>query len=88
MHRGGIHAPNKTPNDDLKYKTIHNVEIQQKRNMESHLYSRMAMGLLLLPIGITILRILIELIGIWLINSTGQIISKISIGNGVNRPNF
>jgi len=145
LHRGGIHAPNKTPNDGLIYRTIHNVEIQQKRYLkkipcspggvihdyvpfyfgylspmmvqlktgqvsgydegqepliylvshaqtiqkkESHLYSQMAMGLLLLPIGITILRISIELIGIWLINGTGQIISTISTGNDVNRPNL
>lgn len=32
LRRGGIHAPNHTPDDGLIYKTIHNVEIQTKRS--------------------------------------------------------
>ena len=35
LHRRGIHSPNRTPRDGLIYKTIHNVEIQQKRNAKS-----------------------------------------------------
>ena len=31
LRRGGLHAPNFTPNDGLSYRTIHNVDIQQKR---------------------------------------------------------
>jgi hypothetical protein len=31
MQRGGLHAPNCTPTDELTYKTIHNLDIQQKR---------------------------------------------------------
>jgi len=31
MRRGGLHAPNYTPKDDLTYKTIHNLEVQEKR---------------------------------------------------------
>src|SRR6516165_9238491 len=31
LRRGGLHAPNHTPNDGLQYKTIHNVEIQEER---------------------------------------------------------
>ena len=34
MRRGGLHAPNHTPNDGLTYRTIHNVEIQAKRRVE------------------------------------------------------
>lgn len=31
MQRGGLHAPNCTPNDGLNYKTIHKLEVQEKR---------------------------------------------------------
>ncbi len=31
LQRGGLHAPNFTPQDGLKFKTIHNVDIQAKR---------------------------------------------------------
>ncbi len=31
MQRGGLHAPNCTPNDGLVYKTIHNLDVQEKR---------------------------------------------------------
>jgi len=31
LRRGGLHAPNHTPNDGLTYKTIHNVDIQRER---------------------------------------------------------
>jgi len=33
LRRGGIHAPNHTPNDGLNYRTIHNVEIQSQRSL-------------------------------------------------------
>lgn len=32
LRRGGIHAPNNSPNDGLEYKTIHDAEIQSKRS--------------------------------------------------------
>jgi len=32
IRRGGLHAPNFTPEDGLLYKTIHNEEIQQERH--------------------------------------------------------
>ena len=32
LRRGGLHAPNFTPNDGLQYKTIHNVNIQHSRH--------------------------------------------------------
>jgi hypothetical protein len=32
LERGGLHAPNFTPKDGLKYKTIHNVDVQAKRH--------------------------------------------------------
>lgn len=35
MQRGGIHAPNLTPQNGLEYRTIHNQEIQLKRRIES-----------------------------------------------------
>lgn len=31
LQRGGLHAPNHTPNDGLTYRTIHNLDIQQQR---------------------------------------------------------
>jgi hypothetical protein len=31
LRRGGLHAPNFTPEDGLEYKTIHNVDVQAKR---------------------------------------------------------
>ena len=31
MQRGGLHAPNFTPQDGLTYKTIHNIDVQLKR---------------------------------------------------------
>lgn len=31
MQRGGLHAPNFTPQDGLTYRTIHNLEVQEKR---------------------------------------------------------
>ncbi len=34
LWRGGLHAPNFTPNDGLSYRTIHNAEIQQKRQIK------------------------------------------------------
>jgi len=33
LQRGGLHAPNYTPNDGLRYKTIHNVDIQLQRRV-------------------------------------------------------
>lgn len=33
LDRGGIHAPNSTPNDGLSYRTIHNTEIQSKQKV-------------------------------------------------------
>ena len=33
LRRGGIHAPNFTPNDGLSYRTIHNIDIQQQRRI-------------------------------------------------------
>jgi len=33
LRRGGLHAPNHTPNDGLSYKTIHNVDIQEQRKV-------------------------------------------------------
>ena len=33
LRRGGLHAPNQTPNDGLIYRTIHNVDIQAKRQV-------------------------------------------------------
>ena len=35
LQRGGIHAPNFTPNDGLVYKTIHNPDIQAHRRVRS-----------------------------------------------------
>ncbi len=32
LKRGGLHAPNATPKDGHTYRTIHNVDIQQKRH--------------------------------------------------------
>ncbi len=32
LQRGGMHAPNHTPNDGLVYRTIHNVSVQQSRH--------------------------------------------------------
>jgi hypothetical protein len=32
LKRGRLHAPNFTPNDGLRYKTIHNVDVQAKRH--------------------------------------------------------
>lgn len=32
LERGGMHAPNHTPDDGLIYRTIHNVEVQAKRH--------------------------------------------------------
>lgn len=31
LRRGGLHAPNHTPNDGQSYRTIHNVDIQNQR---------------------------------------------------------
>ena len=33
LRRGGLHAPNFTPNDGLRYKTIHNIDIQAERGI-------------------------------------------------------
>ena len=33
LRRGGLHAPNFTPDDGLVYRTIHNVDIQQYRRV-------------------------------------------------------
>jgi len=33
LQRGGLHAPNYTPNDGLRYKAIHNVDIQLQRRV-------------------------------------------------------
>jgi len=33
LQRGGLHAPNHTPSDGLRYKTIHNVDIQRQRRV-------------------------------------------------------
>jgi hypothetical protein len=35
LQRGGIHAPNFTPNNGLEYQTIHNEGIQQQRRSQS-----------------------------------------------------
>ena len=32
LERGGMHAPNHTPDDGLAYRTIHNVDVQAKRH--------------------------------------------------------
>lgn len=34
LRRGGLHAPNHTPNDGLTYRTIHNVSIQAQRRVQ------------------------------------------------------
>jgi hypothetical protein len=34
LQRGGLHAPNCTPDDGLQYKTIHNVDVQAKRRIQ------------------------------------------------------
>lgn len=33
LRRGGLHAPNESPQDGLVYRTIHNTEIQQERRV-------------------------------------------------------
>lgn len=33
LRRGGLHAPNHTPDDGLPYRTIHNVDIQAERHV-------------------------------------------------------
>jgi hypothetical protein len=35
LRRGGLHATNHTPQDDLPYRTIHNVEIQGQRHIHN-----------------------------------------------------
>jgi hypothetical protein len=35
LRRGALFAPNHTPNDKLAYRTIHNLEIQQRRKLTS-----------------------------------------------------
>lgn len=35
LRRGGLHAPNHTPNDGRAFRTIHNVEIQEKRKQKA-----------------------------------------------------
>lgn len=35
LRRNALHAPNHTPNDGLKYRTIHNVDIQKERHARS-----------------------------------------------------
>ena len=35
LQRGGLHAANHTPNDDLPYRTIHNVDIQGQRHIRN-----------------------------------------------------
>jgi hypothetical protein len=35
LQRGGLYAPNSTLSDGLQYRTIHNLEVQQKRQMKS-----------------------------------------------------
>ena len=35
LRRGGLHAPNHTPNDGLSYRTIHNVDIQAERRIRT-----------------------------------------------------
>jgi hypothetical protein len=32
LQRGGLHAPNSTPNDELTYKIVHSVDIQRHRS--------------------------------------------------------
>jgi hypothetical protein len=34
LRRGGLHAPNHSPNDGLTYRTIHNVSIQAQRQVQ------------------------------------------------------
>lgn len=34
LQRGGLHAPNTAPTDGLRYKTIHNLEIQAQRRVQ------------------------------------------------------
>lgn len=38
LQRGGLHAPNHTPDDGLVYKTIHNVDIQYQRKVKAIRY--------------------------------------------------
>ena len=35
LRRGGLHAPNFTPDDGLPYRTIHNIDIQSERRIRS-----------------------------------------------------
>jgi hypothetical protein len=35
LRRGGLHAPNSTPNDGLQYRTIHNPNVQASRSVSS-----------------------------------------------------
>jgi len=35
LRRGGLHAPNHTPNDGLAYRTIHSVDIQAERRVRT-----------------------------------------------------
>ncbi|MCP4689192.1 MAG: DUF4433 domain-containing protein [Desulfobacterales bacterium] len=35
LQRGGFHAPNYTPDDDLSYRAIHNIEIQKTRHIRT-----------------------------------------------------
>ena len=35
LRRGGLHAPNHTPNDGQSYRTIHNVDIQNQRQVRT-----------------------------------------------------
>lgn len=35
LRRGGLHAPNQTPNDGLIYRAIHNVDIQAERRVRT-----------------------------------------------------
>jgi hypothetical protein len=35
LRRGGLHAPNHTPNNGLPYRTIHNVDIQAERRVRT-----------------------------------------------------
>jgi hypothetical protein len=35
LARGGLHAPNHAPNDGRSYKTIHNLDIQQRRRVRT-----------------------------------------------------
>ncbi len=40
LRRDVLHAPNHTPDDGLDYRTIHNLNIQQKRKIEREIWGQ------------------------------------------------